>query len=204
MNIENIKFDSNGLIPVVTQDFNTKEVLILSYMNEEALLKTLDTNVLYYFSRSRKKLWKKGESSGNTQELIKLVYDCDGDALLALVIQKGPACHTGKKSCFYNILMESNKKNYNSIINDLYLLIKNRKTNKKEGSYTNYLFEEGKDKILKKIGEEASEIIIASKNNSKDELIYEMCDFIYHSFVLLVNDDVTIEDILKELVNRYN
>lgn len=204
MNIENIKFDSNGLIPVVTQDFNTKEVLILSYMNEEALLKTLDTNVLYYFSRSRKKLWKKGESSGNTQELIKLVYDCDGDALLALVIQNGFACHTGKKSCFYNILMESNKKNYNSIINDLYLLIKNRKTNKKEGSYTNYLFEEGKDKILKKIGEEASEIIIASKNNSKDELIYEMCDFIYHSLVLLVNDDVTIEDILKELVNRYN
>ena len=204
MNIENIRFDSNGLIPVVTQDFNTKEVLILSYMNKEALLKTLETNVLYYFSRSRKDLWKKGETSGNTQELIKLVYDCDGDALLAFVIQKGPACHTGKKSCFYNILMESNKKNYNSIINDLYLLIKNRKINKKEGSYTNYLFEEGKDKILKKIGEEASEIIIASKNNSKDELIYEMSDFIYHSLVLLVNDNVNIDDILKELVNRYN
>lgn len=198
----NIKFDDKGLVPVITQDFYTKEVLILSYMNEEAFEKTIKEQVLYYYSRSRKQLWRKGESSGNTQELIKLSYDCDSDSILAVVKQKGPACHTGEKSCFFNTIIEKEIQ-VKDIINQLYNLVEDRKANPVEGSYTNYLLSEGKDKILKKIGEEASEIIIASKNSSKEELIYEMSDFIYHSIVLMVNDDIKISDITEEIAKRY-
>lgn len=202
MNLEEIKYDDKGLIPVITQDYLTKEVLILSYMNEESLKKTVEENTLYYYSRSRNELWKKGETSGNTQILIKLSYDCDGDALLAVVRQKGPACHTGANSCFFNTIIENEEEKRN-IIKSLYYLVLDRKEKPVEGSYTNYLFNEGKDKILKKIGEEASEIIIASKNSSKTELVYEVSDFIYHLVVLLVNDDIAIEDISNELEKRF-
>lgn len=196
----NLKFE-NGLIPVITQDFNSKEVLILSYMNEKAYKKTLDEGVLYYYSRSRKALWKKGETSGNTQELITLKYDCDADALLAQVKQKGPACHTGKASCFHNSLIEK-EKDYD-VLSALNQLIKERKAQPIEGSYTNYLFEKGKEKILKKVGEECSEIIIAAMAEKTDELIYEIADYVYHLMVLMVNEGVEISDIKDELKKRY-
>jgi len=193
-----IKFE-DGLIPVITQDYNTKEVLILSYMNKEAYKKTLDEKVLYYYSRSRKELWRKGESSGNTQELISLTYDCDGDALLAQVIQKGPACHTGERSCFHNPLIGEKKVD---VLYDLLDVIKDRKKNPKEGSYTNYLLDKGKEKILKKVGEESSEVIIASMADNKSELIYELSDLVYHSLVLMVSEDIELDDIALELNKR--
>jgi len=196
----NLKFDK-GLIPVITQDFDTKEVLILSYMNEEAYKKTLDEGQLYYYSRSRKTLWKKGETSGNTQELITLKFDCDADALLAQVKQKGPACHTGEVSCFHNTLIEK-EKDYD-VLKALNLLIKDRKNKPVEGSYTNYLFEKGKEKILKKVGEECSEIIIAAMANKEDELIYEIADYVYHLMVLMVNEGIEVSDIKDELKKRY-
>jgi len=197
----NIKFDSSGLVPVITQDFFTKEVLILSYMNEEALNKTLEEKQLYYFSRSRKELWKKGETSGHTQELMSLRFDCDSDALLAIVKQKGPACHTGQTSCFHNTLLgESIDSN---MLNKLYTLIESRKKEPIEGSYTNYLLDKGREKILKKVGEESSEIIIASMSENKPELIYEIADFVYHAMVLMVNDNITLSEVLSELENRY-
>lgn len=196
-----IKFDSNGLVPVITQDFFTKEVLILSYMNKVALDKTLQENVLYYYSRSRNELWKKGETSGNTQELISLKYDCDSDALLAIVKQKGPACHTGETSCFHNFLI--GEPDDSNMLSKLYTLIETRKNDPVDGSYTNYLLDQGREKILKKIGEESSEIIIASMAENKSELIYEIADFVYHAMVLMVHDEVTLSDVLSELESRY-
>lgn len=196
-----IKFDEKGLIPVVTQDYFTRDVLIVSYMNEEAYLRTLEEATLYYFSRSRNELWKKGQTSGNTQELISLKYDCDGDALLAVVKQKGPACHTGKSSCFHNTVIGKNDESH--ILRKLYGVILNRKENPIQGSYTNYLFEQGREKILKKIGEESSEMIIASMAENKAELIGEISDFIYHTMVLMVNDGIKIKEVLSELENRH-
>lgn len=196
-----IKFDSNGLVPVITQDYFTKEVLILSYMNKVALDKTLEENTLYYFSRSRNELWKKGETSGNTQELMSLKYDCDSDALLAIVKQKGPACHTGQTSCFHNSLIGEQVDS--NMLSKLYTLIEDRKNDPIEGSYTNYLLDKGREKILKKVGEESSEIIIASMANNKSELIYEIADFVYHAMVLMVHDEVTLSDVLSELESRY-
>ncbi len=196
-----IKFDSNGLVPVITQDYFTKEVLILSYMNKVALDKTLEENALYYFSRSRNELWKKGEISGNTQELMSLKYDCDSDALLAIVKQKGPACHTGQTSCFHNSLIGEQVDS--NMLSKLYTLIEDRKNDPIEGSYTNYLLDKGREKILKKVGEESSEIIIASMANNKSELIYEIADFVYHAMVLMVHDEVTLSDVLSELESRY-
>jgi len=193
-----VKFE-DGLIPVITQDYNTKEVLILSYMNEEAYKKTLDEKILYYYSRSRKELWRKGETSGNTQELISLTYDCDGDALLAQVIQKGPACHTGEISCFHNPLIGEKKVD---VLYNLLDVIKDRKKNPKEGSYTNYLLDKGKEKILKKVGEESSEVIIASMADNKSELVYELSDLVYHSLVLMVSEDIKLGDIALELNKR--
>lgn len=195
-----IKFE-NGLVPVITQDFRSKEVLILSYMNETAYKKTIEEGVLYYYSRSRQTIWKKGETSGNTQELISLKYDCDADALLALVKQKGPACHTGEISCFHNILIEK-EKNYD-ILTTLNQLIKERQSDPIDGSYTNYLLDKGKEKILKKIGEECSEIIIAAMAEKPEELIYEIADFVYHLMVLMVNESIEISDIKDELKTRY-
>lgn len=199
--IKEIKFNDKGLVPVIAQDINTGEVLMLAYMNEEAIKKTLEEKIAHYYSRSRKKLWKKGETSGNIQKIKGFYYDCDKDSILIKVEQIGVACHTGNYSCFFNEILtgEVNKK---EILKELYLNIKDRKNNPKEGSYTNYLFEKGIDKILKKVGEESAEVIIGAKNRDKKEMIYEISDLIYHVMVLMVNESVTMEDIKSELKTR--
>ncbi|NLL81719.1 MAG: bifunctional phosphoribosyl-AMP cyclohydrolase/phosphoribosyl-ATP diphosphatase HisIE, partial [Tissierellia bacterium] len=191
-----IKYDESGLIPAIAQDVGTGQVLMLAYMNEESLKLTIETGYAHYYSRSRKELWKKGETSGNLQEVKGIYLDCDRDTLLLKINQVGVACHTGEYSCFYNEV-----KAYDDIdntLNELYKVIMDRKINPVEGSYTKYLFEEGLDKILKKIGEEASEVIIGAKNN-KEELIYETCDLIYHMTVLLVNEGISPGEILEQL-----
>jgi len=196
-----IQFNQDGLVPVVTQEANTKEVLMLAYMNKEALSKTLETGLATYYSRSRQKLWVKGETSGHTQDVVSLKYDCDEDAILLLVNQTGPACHTNQTSCFYReVSLNQARKPYS--LEGLYQTIMSKKNTPEQKSYTNYLFQEGIDKILKKIGEEASEIIIAAKNPSKDELIYELSDFVYHALVLMAEKGVVIGDIYQELANR--
>lgn len=194
-----IKYDKDGLIPAIAQDIATGEVLMLAYMNEESIKLTLDTHIAHYYSRSRGKLWKKGETSGNIQEIKGFYYDCDGDTILLKVKQKGVACHTGNYSCFFNEVEGS--KDYKDTITELYKVILDRKENPSEGSYTNYLFKEGIDKILKKVGEESAEVIIGAKNN-RQELIYETSDLIYHLLVLLVNQGVSLGDIYEELTKR--
>lgn len=203
MDIGEIKFDEKGLVPAIAQDINTKEVLMLAYMNKEALEKTLEEKIVHYYSRSRGKLWKKGETSGNIQKLKALSYDCDGDTLLVMVDQVGVACHTGSYSCFFNEVVDLEEpEEKEDILKELHLLLKERKENPVEGSYTNYLFQEGLDKILKKVGEESAEVIIAAKNQDKEELIYEISDLAYHSLVLMVEKDLSLEDIKKELKTR--
>lgn len=203
--MKDLKFDSNGLIPVIVQDFGTKKVLMLAYMNKESLELTIKTNSTWFFSRSRNELWNKGATSGNTQLVRRISYDCDGDSILLEVNQTGPACHTGNYSCFFNVIKNSilEDDELQGIIYKLAEVIRERKVSPIEGSYTNYLLDKGIDKILKKIGEEASEIIIAAKNTDKNELIYEICDFIYHVMVLLEIKDIDIIDIKKELNRRY-
>ncbi len=198
------KLNKDGLIPVVTQDYITGEVLMLAYMNEEAYNSTITQGRMTYFSRSRKELWLKGETSGNIQYVKEIFLDCDKDTLLAKVISDGPACHTGNKSCFYTNLIEKEYKKTNTyhILEDVYDVIMDRKKNPKEGSYTNYLFDKGIDKILKKCGEEAAEIIIAAKNPETGELRYEMADFLYHLMVLMVQNGLDWEDITTELADR--
>ena len=200
--LNGIKFDEKGLILAIAQDYITGEVLMAAYMNEKALEITLKEKIVCYFSRSRNCLWRKGEKSGHVQHLKGLYYDCDGDAILLKVEQVGNACHTGAYSCFFNKVYEEDIAD-KSIINKVYCQIQNRKDNPKEGSYTNYLFNEGLDKILKKIGEESSEVLIAAKNKNKEELIYEISDLIYHSLVLMVSEGVTIDDLQKELTKRH-
>lgn len=202
--LEKIKFDSKGLVPAIVQDVYTNEVLMLAYMNEQSLKKTLETKTTWFYSRSRKKLWNKGETSGNIQRVKELTYDCDGDSLLVKVIQTGNACHTGERSCFFNeVYKEDTEQKGQDILRLLYERIEHRKNNPKEGSYTNYLFREGIDKILKKVGEESSEVIIGAKNSSKDEVIYETSDLVYHILVLLVEMDISIQDVKDELLKRY-
>lgn len=199
--IEEIKFDDMGLVPAIVQDVNTNKVLMLAYMNKESIKKTLEERLAYYYSRSRKKLWKKGETSGNIQKIKGFYYDCDKDTILILVEQVGVACHTGNYSCFFNeVIKEENEKE--DMLQLLYSTIQDRKNNPKEGSYTNYLFEKGLDKILKKVGEEASEVIIGAKNKDKNELTYEISDLVYHLLVLMINEEVTIKDVKNELKNR--
>jgi len=200
--LDEIKFDDKGLVVAVAQDYITNEVLMVAYMNKEALEITLKENKACYFSRSRQSLWRKGETSGHIQNLKGLYYDCDADAILMKVEQIGCACHTGAYSCFFNKAYEENITDQ-AILNKVYNQIINRKENPIEGSYTNYLFEKGLDKILKKVGEEASEVIIGAKNKNKDELVYELSDLIYHSLVLMVSEGVTIDDIKKELTKRH-
>ena len=195
-----VKFDDQGLVPVVVQEVASKKVLMLAYMNREAIEKTLAEGFVHYYSRSRSKLWKKGETSGNLQKLKGFYYDCDHDSLLVLVEQVGVACHTGSYSCFFNEVIPGDAEQ-EDMIKVLYNLLVDRKENPKEGSYTNYLFREGVDKILKKVGEEATEVIIGAKNN-QEELIYEIADLIYHLLVLMVNEGVTIDEIKKELAGR--
>lgn len=194
-----IKYDENGLVPAIAQDVGTGEVLMLAYMNEESMKLTLETGYAHYYSRSRKELWKKGETSGHLQEVKGIYYDCDGDSILLKINQVGVACHTGSYSCFSNPIKEY--ESINDTLNELYKVIMDRKLNPVEGSYTKYLFEEGVDKILKKVGEETSEVIIGAKN-SKEELIYEASDLIYHMIVLLVNQGISAGEILEELSKR--
>jgi phosphoribosyl-ATP pyrophosphohydrolase/phosphoribosyl-AMP cyclohydrolase len=198
--LENIKFNGHGLVPCVVQDVYTREVLMLAYMNEESLKKTLETGETWFFSRSRNELWNKGATSGHKQTVKKLSYDCDGDTLLAEVEQIGAACHTGAKSCFYTTMFESEEKVFE--IGKLFDLIKERKETPVDGSYTNYLFDKGIDKILKKIGEECAEVIIAAKNPDLTELQYELSDLVYHSMVLMVERGLELKDIAEELKKR--
>ncbi|REJ13677.1 MAG: bifunctional phosphoribosyl-AMP cyclohydrolase/phosphoribosyl-ATP pyrophosphatase [Bacillaceae bacterium] len=203
MNIAELKFDENGLIPVVVQDAVSKEVLTVAYMNEESLKKTLETKETWFYSRSRQKLWHKGETSGNTQTVQEIRYDCDKDALVVLVIPKGPACHTGQYSCFSKENGGQVDGSRFDIINKLEAVIAEREAERPEGSYTTYLFEKGLDKILKKVGEEASEVIIAAKNRSHDELKWEAADLLFHLLVLLREQKLPLDEVLKVLKERH-
>ena len=186
----------------VVVDFFTKKVLTVAYMNKESLQITLDEGKTCFFSRSRQQLWRKGETSGNTQKVVKITADCDLDALTVEVIKAGPACHTGADSCFNEVIFDD--ENSSSFSADaLFELIKGRKTDKKEGSYTTYLFEKGIDKILKKVGEESTEVIIAGKANDKKDTIYEIADLYYHVMVLMVEMGISIDDVMSELASRH-
>lgn len=201
MDIQELKFDERGLIPVIVQDYYTKKVLTLAYMNRESLEISMKEGRTCFYSRSRKTLWRKGETSGNVQHIVSLRADCDRDALVAEVVKEGPACHLGTDSCFETDLYESGYRKEFSL-DALYDLIKGRKTNPQQGSYTTYLFEKGLDKILKKVGEETTEVIIGAKN-SKEEEIYEIADLAYHVLVLMAATDVTLADITDELASRH-
>jgi phosphoribosyl-ATP pyrophosphohydrolase/phosphoribosyl-AMP cyclohydrolase len=200
--IEELKFDANGLIPAILVDNVSKEVLMMAYMNEESLKITMEKNLACFYSRSRKELWLKGETSGNYQHVVSITADCDKDALIVVVEPDGPACHTGEKSCFYNDLYQSEELHEFSL-DGLMNLIEGRKTEKKEGSYTTYLFEKGLDKILKKVGEECTEVIIAAKADDKKETIYEIADLCYHTLVLMIQMGISLEDIHRELASRH-
>ena len=197
-----LKFDEKGLIPAIVQDHYTKEVLTLAYMNAESLAITIDERRTCFFSRSRQELWRKGETSGNCQHVVSITADCDKDALVVEVVKDGPACHTGAESCFFNELYLSDELKHFSY-EGLYALIRGRKTDPKEGSYTTYLFNKGMDKILKKVGEECTEVIIGAAKNDKEETIYEIADLAYHVMVLMVQMGITVEDITRELEKRH-
>ena len=201
INIENITFDDKGLIPAIVQDAQTGSVLMLAYMNEESLEKTLETKETWFYSRSRQELWHKGATSGNRQKVKRLTLDCDSDALLVEVNPMGPACHTGEVTCFYQTAFEEEVSN-REIVHELTGEIKHRKENPVEGSYTSYLFREGIDKVLKKVGEESSEVIIGAKNEDKQELTSELADLTYHSLVLMEISGVSVDDVKKELLKR--
>lgn len=199
-----LTYDEKGLIPAVVQDKGTGRVLMVAYMNRQALEKTLETGMTWFYSRSRKRLWNKGETSGNTQKVLSIDYDCDGDTLLVQVDPAGPACHTGNISCFYRRLYEDpDAKAEGDILKRLETVIKSRKTGGDENSYTRYLFDKGIDKILKKVGEEAAEVIIAAKNEGTDELVYESADLLYHLMVLLEEKGTSLELVKKELSKRF-
>jgi len=198
----NLKFDEKGLIPAIVQDHYTKEVLTLAYMNAESLAITIDERRTCFWSRSRQELWRKGETSGNVQHVVSITADCDCDALVVEVVKTGPACHTGAESCFFNQLYLSDELKQFSY-EGLYHLIEGRKTDPKEGSYTTYLFNKGLDKILKKVGEECTEVIIGAAKQDKEETVYEIADLCYHVMVLMVQAGITVEDITRELERRH-
>lgn len=197
-----LKFDANGLIPAIVQDHWTKEVLTLAYMNEESLAISIAEQRTCFYSRSRQQLWRKGETSGNVQHIVSITADCDEDALVVEVVKDGPACHTGEESCFHHPLFLSEELKPFSY-EGLYKLIAGRKTEPKEGSYTTYLFNKGLDKILKKVGEECTEVIIAGKAEDKEETIYEIADLCYHVMVLMVQGGISLEDVTRELSRRH-
>jgi phosphoribosyl-AMP cyclohydrolase / phosphoribosyl-ATP pyrophosphohydrolase len=210
--ISDVKYDEKGLVPAIIQDAETKEVLTLAYMNETSLARTLETGETWFYSRSRQELWHKGGTSGNTQTVKSIVWDCDKDTLLVLVDKKGPACHKGEESCFHETMFggepdagsdhaSASKEN---ILLTLEKLIADREKERPEGAYTTYLFEEGVDKILKKVGEEASEVIIAAKNRDAEELKWETADLFYHVLVLLREQELPLEEVLGVLVERHN
>ncbi|MGL6197754.1 MAG: bifunctional phosphoribosyl-AMP cyclohydrolase/phosphoribosyl-ATP diphosphatase HisIE [Lachnospiraceae bacterium] len=197
------KLNAEGLLPVITQDYKTGEVLMMAYMNEQAFNDTIKTGTMTYYSRSRQSLWVKGETSGHYQYVKSLTIDCDKDTMLAQVDQIGAACHTGNPSCFFTSLAgENDEKKPLKVFESVYATILDRKENPREGSYTNYLFDKGIDKILKKVGEEASELIIAAKNPNPEEIKYELSDFLYHAMVLMVEKGITWDDIIQELAER--
>lgn len=202
MDINELKFNEKGLIPAIVTDAITKEVLILAYMNKESLKISMEKGLTCFWSRSRNELWLKGETSGNYQHIVNITADCDKDALRIEVIKDGSACHTGKESCFFNELWHNEKESVFSY-EGLMKLIEGRKIDKKEGSYTTYLFEKGIDKILKKVGEESTEVIIAAKADDKKETIYEIADLAYHVMVLMTEMGISIDDITKELASRH-
>lgn len=206
MLIDDMKFDGKGLIPAIVQDYKTGEVLMQAYMNKESLEKTMNTGRSWFYSRSRQELWEKGATSGNIQEVKEIAYDCDGDSLLIKVAQTGPACHTGNRSCYYRSLWTADDyvkpANIGEVVENLFNKIGDRRENPIPDSYTCYLFNKGIDKILKKVGEECAEVIIASKNESKDEMIYEISDLVYHLTVLMNYAGVYPQDIAAELLKR--
>ncbi len=203
--IAEIKFDERGLVPAITQSADTGVVLMQAFMNEEAVRKTLETGYAHYWSRSRKKLWKKGEQSGNTQKVESVSMDCDYDCVLLKVHQLGPACHTGEYTCFHNSVVEgsADDQDNSAILEELYAIVQDRRANPREGSYTNYLFDKGIDKILKKVGEETAEVIIASKNPGTDELRYEAADLLYHLTVLWCEKGLAPKEVFRELKTRH-
>lgn len=200
-----IKFNKDGLIPVITQSYYSGKVLMQAYANKEAIEETIKTGYAVYYSRSRQKLWKKGETSGNLQKVVKIKIDCDGDSVLYLVKDYNVACHTGKESCFYRDIefKDEDKPDAYEILHSLYKLIKDRKETLPENSYTAKLFKKGSDKIVQKVGEEAIETVIALKNNDKREIVYETADLLFHLLVALVDRGVGLEDIQEELLRRY-
>lgn len=202
MNVSDLKFDEKGLIPAIVVDAVSKKVLTLAYMNEESLKISMEKGLTCFWSRSRNELWLKGETSGNYQHIVSITADCDNDALVVTVEKDGPACHTGSESCFNNTLWQSEDLHEFSL-EQLMSLLKGRKEEKKEGSYTTYLFEKGIDKILKKVGEESTEVIIAGKADDKKETIYEIADLAYHVMVLMIEMGISLEDIHRELASRH-
>lgn len=201
-NIDELKFDGNGLIPAVVVDIFTREVLTVAYMNRESLNITLEEGRTCFWSRSRQALWRKGETSGNVQKVVSITADCDKDALIVVVEKSGPACHTGLESCFHNPIWESGELQ-DFTVEGLMTLLNGRKEQPQEGSYTSYLFEKGMDKILKKVGEECTEVIIAAKGDNKREAVYEIADLMYHVMVLMVEMGISTQDILRELSSRH-
>ncbi len=202
LNIEKLKFDEKGLIPAIVVDSITKKVLTLAYMNKESLQISLEKGLCCFYSRSRQELWLKGETSGNYQHIVSITADCDYDALTVVVEKDGPACHTGTDSCFTNEVYKSETLSEFSL-EGLYALLKDRKETLPQGSYTTYLFEKGIDKILKKIGEECTEVIIAAKADDKKETVYEIADLAYHIMVLMNQMNITVEDVHRELASRH-
>ena len=202
LNIDELKFDEKGLIPAIVVDAITKRVLTLAYMNKESLAISMEKELTCFWSRSRNELWLKGETSGNYQHIVSITADCDKDALIVMVEPDGPACHLGTDSCFENPVFQSDERHEFSYQGLMDLLI-GRKIEKKEGSYTTYLFEKGLDKILKKVGEESTEVIIAAKDDDKAETIYEIADLAYHVMVLMIQMGISLEDIHKELASRH-
>lgn len=208
MEFKDLKKNEQGLVPVVAQDYLTNEVLMVAYMNEEAFAKTLETKKAHYFSRSRNKLWFKGETSGHVQHVKSILVDCDNDTLVIKIRQEGAACHTGEFSCFYREILTADDMNEEKnitnsrVLEEVYQVVLDRKKNPKEGSYTNYLFDKGIDKILKKVGEETAEVIIGAKNEGSEEITYEISDLLYHLTVLLVEKEASWEAIFKELGKR--
>ena len=202
MDISKLKFDENGLIPAIVQDFNTGAVLTLAYMNEESLKISIEEKRTCFWSRSRKELWRKGEASGNVQHIVSITADCDGDALVVKVLKDGPACHLGTDSCFMNTLLCDDSA-ARFALSGLYDLLIARYKERPEGSYTTYLFDKGKEKILKKVGEESTEVIIGAMKDSKEETIYEISDLCYHVLVLMVEMGISVDEIKNELASRH-
>ena len=202
VNIDELKFDEKGLIPAIVTDAENGKVLMLAYMNRESLRISMEKGLTCFWSRSRQELWLKGETSGNYQHIVSIMADCDRDTLLIKVEKDGPACHTGTESCFNDAVWENDERHEFSL-EGLMTLIAGRKVEKKEGSYTTYLFEKGLDKILKKVGEESTEVIIAAKDQDKKETIYEIADLTYHVMVLMIEAGISLEDIHRELASRH-